>query len=89
MPSNNSWNGKWSGDGRLFAKVVNMGKTKRAAEKVNKILDEGSFYYRWEDGWCACVKVRKVNVEEANRLRRKSEGFCGYDWMVTSIIDNL
>ena len=26
MPSNNSWNGKWSGEGRLYAKVMSFRK---------------------------------------------------------------
>ena len=40
MPGNNSWNGKWSGAGKLYAKVINFGRTKKAIAKANEILDQ-------------------------------------------------
>lgn len=44
-------------------------------------------YYRWDDGWEACVSVRRMPVNEARKLERRSDGFCGYDWMITSIVN--
>jgi hypothetical protein len=29
--------------------------------------------------------VRAVDAKEARQIRKKSEGFCGYDWMIDSI----
>lgn len=81
MPGCPSWDGKWSGDGKFYAKVV----SKRTKEKE---LDGKSFTYRWSDGWCARVDVRKVDAQTARKIRKKSQGFCGYDWMITSIIEN-
>ena len=49
-------------------------------------LDGKSFSYRWDDGWTACVSCRIVDAKEAAKLRKKNRGFCGYDWMVRSII---
>ena len=82
MPNAGSWNGKWSGEGRLYAKVRKLGKEK----EVN--LDGTSYRYRWDDGWCASVDVYKVDAKEANKIRRKSVGFYGYDWMINSIIEH-
>ena len=85
MPNNNSWNGKWSGKGRYYAKTVNFGKTKKAEKHAQEILDKGSYYYNFGDGWGASVSVKQVTAKEAATARRKSVGFCGYDWMVESI----
>lgn len=54
--------------------------------QVPKEVVGKSFYHRWEDGWTACVSVEKVDCREAQKIERKSDGFCGYDWMIESII---
>lgn len=81
MPGAASWNGKWSGDGKLF--VITRTLKKPVAEKV---LEQSSYHYRWDDGWMAMVRVKHVDAKEAAKLRKKSNGFCGYDWMVGSIL---
>jgi hypothetical protein len=85
MPNSPSWNGRWSGEENLYAKVVSF-KTKAQKEYAAKII--GSFYYRWNDGWGACITVSKVDSTEARRIRKKSQGFCGYDWMIDNIISH-
>jgi len=88
MPSSGSWNGKWSGENNLYARVQSfVGKKK--LELAQKILDKGSFRYDFGDGWAACVYVEQVPTSKANTIRRKSQGFCGYDWMISSILRNL
>lgn len=89
MPNVGSWNGKWSGASRLYAKVINFGRTKKAIAKANEILDIKYFHYNFGDGWSAGIKVTEVDAKEAAKIRRKSRGFYGYDWMITSIKDNL
>ena len=79
MPNVASWNGKWSGDGRCFARIYRE-------KEVPKDVWNKSFYYRWDDGWCACVDVEKIPAKEARRIEKMSEGFRGYDWMIKSII---
>lgn len=80
MPRVNTWNGKWSGEDRLFARVKpNRGIPKEVVGK--------DFYYSWSDGWCACVSTKSITSSDANKIRRKSSGFCGYDWMISSIIE--
>ena len=81
MPNRGSWNGKWSGDGNLFVRV-------RKEKDVPKELWDKSFYYRWDDGWTACVTTTHMSATEARKLESKSAGFQGYDWMISSIIKN-
>lgn len=75
MPSNNSWNNKWSGASRNYFKILSISE-KKAAE----IISKGSYRYSFGDGWVACVKA-----ERANGRQPKSDGFSGYDWMIDSI----
>lgn len=86
MPNNNAWNGRWSGQGKCYAIVRTVGRSNAAKEKAAKLAAEKSFYYDFGDGWGASVAVREVDTNEARQLRRQSLGFCGYDWMVGSIL---
>jgi hypothetical protein len=80
MPNVGSWNGRWSGEGTLYAIVRSYSKV-----TAEKILSKGSYYYRWDDGWGASVSVRKIDGSESRKIKRASKGFCGYDWMIDSI----
>ena len=80
MPHNNAWNGRWTGEDDFYAKVRRYSDGAGAA-----ILERSSYYYNFGDGWGASVAVRQVDSKEAARIRRKSKGFCGYDWMIDSI----
>ena len=88
MPNNNSWNGKWSGEDRFYAKVVNLGRTKKATEKGQEIIDKGYFHYNFGDGWAAGITAKEVDTKQAAAIRKKSVGFCGYEWMIDSIRQN-
>lgn len=79
MPNKGSWDGKWTQEGQLFVRCVDERKLPR--EHWNK-----SFYHHWDDGWTACVTAHRMPVSEARKLERRSKGFCGYDWMIKSII---
>ena len=74
MPSNNSWNGKWTGDNRVYTKVFSASTSK----KMKRFI--GSYRYSFGDGWVACVTVREAKPRE-----RVSNIFCGYEWMISSI----
>lgn len=83
MPHAASWNGRWSGEKDVHV----ITKTDRDIGKKRCLeLDGKSFFYRWDDGWCACVTCRIIDRKEQARVRRLNRGFCGYDWMVRSII---
>ena len=84
MPGCNSWDGRWSGEGCLHARVRNLGRSQKAEAQGRLLV--GSYGYRWSDGWAASVDVREVDAAEARRLRSKSVGFAGYDWMIDSIL---
>ena len=88
MPNVGSWNGRWTGEGRFYAVVRNLGRGKQAQETAKKILERRSYHYDFGDGWSARVSVREVSGSEVARIRRQSMGFCGYEWMVASIIQN-
>lgn len=80
MPHAASWNGKWSGEDRRWIRV-------KRDEAVPKDRWGNNYEYRWDDGWCACVDVKHMSAKEARKLEKMSAGFCGYDWMIRSIID--
>lgn len=81
MPGKGSWNNQWSGEGQLYAKFLPNNKV--PSEYIGQ-----SFIYRWSDGWVASIKVEKITSIEATKMKKRSAGFCGYDWMVNSIIDH-
>ena len=85
MPNVGSWNSQWFGGKDCYAKVINFGHSKKAIKRAQRILDEGYYRYNFGDGWAAGIKVKEVDNKESARMRRKSKGFCGYDWMVDSI----
>lgn len=82
MPGRNSWNGKWSGEANYYA----IFKSFRVTPKKPLPFKLGSYGYNFGDGWHANVAVREVTSSAARSLRKQSRGFCGYDWMVESII---
>ena len=85
MPNNNAWNGRWSGEGKVYAKV----KTFTTREFKEQLLQRvGNHYHNFGDGWGANVEVKVVSLEEKRKLIKQSQGFCGYEWMINSIIDH-
>lgn len=87
MPGVGSWNGRWSGEGRVYAKVVSLGRSKDAGAREAAIIDGSPYRYDFGDGWAASVSARLIEPSEARKLRRQTAGFCGYDWMVDEIVD--
>jgi len=81
MPNVGSWNGRWSGEGRNYSIVRKLTDKKCAELEIGE--NGNSWYHSWNDGWGASVRARIVPSGE--RLKR-SDGFCGYDWMVSNII---
>ena len=80
MPGRASWNGQWSGDDRHYAIVETLSQKHR--DKIGMKDGKGYWSHRWSDGWCAGVTARVIPKGER---RKKSNGFCGYDWMVRTI----
>src|SRR5262245_14583384 len=88
MPSRASWNGRWSGAGRVYFIIRKVLGNAKAQERARKMVEHRGYSYRWSDGWAALVSVRPVDGKEARQLRKKTDGFCGYDWMITSIYEH-
>ena len=83
MPHANSWNGKWSGE--KDAHIITKPDKYVPKDRIDK-----NYYYDFGDGWGACVDVIKMNghSKEYKQMIKNNKGFCGYDWMVNSIINN-
>ena len=81
MSDTGSWNGKWSQAGYSHY------ASRRDSEVPKEVIGR-EFSYRWPDGWCACISVKKVSRMFERELMRKSVGFCGYEWMIDSIINH-
>lgn len=83
MPSRGSWDGRWTGEDKLYARCKSY-----SSKIANKILcdkTENAWRYHWTDGWTALIEGKIIDSKEAAKIRRKSLGFCGYDWMIDSI----
>ena len=83
MPNIGSWNGQWTGAKNLYVIVMNLPK-----KKAQKILDTNYYHYNFGDGWSASIRIAHIDSKKAAKLRRATNGFCSYDWMVDSIIAN-
>lgn len=72
---------KRGGDDQRYAVIRN-------ASASTVPLDDllGDHFYDWSDGWVARVSVREVERPEARKIKRRSRGFMGYDWMITSLL---
>jgi hypothetical protein len=86
MPNKGSWNQKWTSENNLYIKFRNL--SKKEAENILQNKDHRDFYYGWPDGWGANVRVEKTSSVEKQKLEKKSAGFCNYDWMIDSILEN-
>ena len=64
---------------------MSPGKTCTAIQ-ATRIVEESPYGYDFGDGWRANITAEIVTGKEASKIRRKSIGFCGYDWMVSSIM---
>lgn len=86
MPNVGSWNGKWTGKDRFYARTKRFSGKDKIAES-EKILANRYYRYDFGDGWSAGVSVEKIDGKEATKVNKKTSGFCGYDWMIDSIIN--
>jgi hypothetical protein len=81
MPNVGSWNGKWTGSGNKYFRVFKMAD--KAVRKLIGDKERMSWFYNFGDGWSASVEA---SIVPAGEKFPKSDGFCGYDWMIDSIL---
>lgn len=74
MPSNNSWNGKWSGEDNEYTVAKTITDKKFASLK-------NYYSHSFGDGWVAGVTIRKAKPRE-----KATNKFCGYNWMIDDIL---
>lgn len=82
MPNVGSWNGKWTGEGRLHCLIKSYKKDSDIPEKV---LSKKNYYYDFGDGWGANIDCSEIKGNEKVKYKKLSMGFCGYDWMIKEI----
>lgn len=82
MPRNNAWNGKWTGKGNNYVIYKNL-TDKKVKELIEATDGDPYWTYNFGDGWIAGITLRELAKGER---KQKSDGFCGYDWMVRSIL---
>lgn len=79
MPNTGSWNGQWSGRSKNYTTSVRTNNK----ETIENLKTQNSWHYNFGDGWSASiVKLERTDPD----YKRKSDGFCGYGWMVESIL---
>lgn len=88
MPGRASWNGRWSGEEKIYAIIKPIGRSAAARAKADELLNKRFFSHSWSDGWRASIEVSEAEGAELRRIRKLSKGFCGYDWMVTNILSH-
>jgi hypothetical protein len=90
MPNVGSWNGKWTGTQKVYYRTKSF-LNKNAPTVLLERLKEKSpanYYYNFGDGWGANILVELIDSNEARKRNKISSGFCGYEWMIDSIIKN-
>lgn len=88
MPKNNSWNGRWTGEDSCYCRVRSY-PFRKDSKKVNQalknVLSTSNYIYDFGDGWIAQIDVQECTAAEKANCIRKSQGFCGYEWMIDEI----
>lgn len=83
MPGVPSWNGHWTGENDSYVRSLSFTDTEFENLPPNFV---GEHFYRWNDGWEACVSVKVVSKKTKEKRLKNSAGFCGYDWMIDSLL---
>ena len=84
IPKPPSWNGKWSLAHEKHTRARTFLDNEYYQLPLNII---GTHYYRWNDGWTAQIDVTVTNSDrKKERHLKNSAGFCGYDWMIDSLL---
>ena len=78
MPGIGSWDGKWSGSSKNYLIVRSL-----SDEEIKALGVPCSWSHHWSDRWSANVSARIMKKGERSK---KTDGFCGYDWMVDNIV---
>lgn len=89
MPNVGSWNGKWTGAENKYYVIKKLSdRYVKNQDQFKRLLEKNrdSWHYSWGDGWGANVSVEIVDSSEAKKRRKISSGFCGYEWMIDSIL---
>ena len=70
-----------------WTKVHHLVRSTQATMRGEAILKQTPYIYKQEGGTIQ-INVSQVAGQEARKIRNKSAGFCGYDWMISSILEH-
>lgn len=75
MPGNNAWNGRWSGEGKIYAIVKPIRNTQKHRAACEALAKVGSWSYNFGDGWRAGVSAEIVDdPQKIRRIKKSSQG---------------
>lgn len=84
MPNRGSWNGGWSGERDKYVRHRQL-----PLKGSTNVKNGSNHYYNFGDGWGANISVTIVDgVKAKNQSIKGSKGFCGYEWMIDSILNH-
>lgn len=84
MPNRGSWNGGWSGERDKYVRHRQL-----PLKGSPNVKNDSNHYYNFGDGWGANISVTIVDgVKAKNQAIKGSKGFCGYEWMIDSIVNH-
>lgn len=89
VPRAGSYNGKWSQADKRHILVRDVPITRYRYKYSD--FDNKTWTYNFGDGWVASIKCTVCDRYVASEYRKISGDFCGYEWMVDSILnyDNI
>lgn len=79
FPCRGSWNGKWSGEKDRHCVFMRE-------NRVPRNFVGQTYLYDFGDGWTAKIEVTKIDYGSYRKMKKVPTGFCGYNWMVKSIV---
>lgn len=88
MPGVGSWNRKWTGADKLYCRTRSYPfnkKTILTESVLGRVLAYENRSYDFCDGWIANVRIMVCTAQEKKNYDKKSQGFCGYEWMIDEI----
>ena len=88
MPNVGSWNGQWTGAKKQYFVIHSYSNNNNRAFQLLEGNPSKSFYYNFGDGWGANVRMELIERKEVKQREKISSGFCGYEWMIDSILKN-
>lgn len=83
MPNVGSWNGVFTGSGKLHCIIRSYPVKSNIPKKVLSM--KYGYRYDFGDGWTANIKAKEITGKEKPKYKKASKGFFSYEWMIDEI----